>query len=70
MPSRFYAEFPERKVSGGKAPAVQSSGPDNKSAIRETEVGWPKPGPAPGVGFNRKTKWPVVKTAASKAGKD
>ncbi len=69
MTSRFYSTFPERKVTAGTA-TKESSGPDNKSAIRETEVGWPKPGPTPDVGFNRKTKWPVVKTAASKAGKD
>lgn len=70
MSSRFYSTFPERKIDAGGPVGSPGAGPDNKTPIRETEVGWPKAGPAPGVGFNRTTQWPVVKTAATKHGKD
>ena len=31
-------------------------------AKKDTVKAWPKPGSGDGVGFNRTTKWPVVKT--------
>jgi hypothetical protein len=71
MAGRWYSEFDQRKVGASGSSPAPKAGPDNKPKITETEVNWPgPPGAAPGVGFNRKTKWPVVKTRARKAGVD
>ena len=70
MASRYYTEFPERKVSP-PAPARSPGGTaDKPGAIQERTAPWPKPGPTWGSSFNRKTKAAVVKTRAAKHGVD
>jgi len=49
--------------SGGSSGGGRGSG-------GEKTANWPTPTPSPGVGFNRRTNWPVVKTRAKKAGID
>ena len=73
MANRYFSEFPEKKLPTGKkkvnSPTRGSSG-GGKGSGGEKTANWPTPTPSPGVGFNRRTNWPVVKTRAKKAGID
>lgn len=73
MSSRWYAEFPERKLSktsSAKGKRQEAGESPRPGRVEERTAKWPKPGPMPGVGFNRTTKMPVVKTRPAKGGVD
>lgn len=70
MASRYYSEFPERKVSAPSPVASREGVSAKPGAISERTAPWPKPGPTWGSSFNRKTNAAVVKTRAAKHGVD
>ena len=75
MASRYFSEFPEKRISkAGTPPPMGKGGTLGAEAagrkITERTAAWPSPGPTPGIGFNRKTRAHVVKTTAKRAGLD
>ena len=71
--NRHYSEFPEKKITekAAKGSSTPKGSRPTPKAITEKTAAWPTVGPTRrGGGFNRATKFPVVKTYASKQGVD
>ena len=71
MASRYYTVFRERKVSGARrrpSPGIPGATAAPSGPVTETTAAWPDVTPHGPADLNRATKWPVVKTAAKKAG--
>lgn len=68
MPNPFTAKI----TRGGLAPApgTPASSSQKVGAVKERTAAWPTPGPTWKTSFNVKTRVPVVKTRAKKAGID
>lgn len=70
MASRYFSAHKEKKIRAPKGPKPGLEGQTPSSApLSETTAAWPPcPGPCGMMPFNRGANWPVVKTAAKKAG--
>ncbi len=70
MASRYYTQFKQKKAGasgGGQKPGYEGTSPS--ASVSEKTANWPgAAGPVDSAGFNRKTKYPVVKTTAKKQG--
>jgi hypothetical protein len=66
--SRYWTQFSQRDTAAGPPPSARQGVAPRSGKTSGTEKAWPKPGPMKQVGFNRKTKVPVVKAYAAKGG--
>lgn len=70
MASGYHTPFRARK-SGKTGGVVRPGGPDGitpKAPAHEKTARWPSAGPEGPNPFNKRTRWPVVKTTAAKQG--
>lgn len=75
MASRYYSQFPERKLDenprygekDGKPKAGKKAAP---AALKDTEPGYENYGPERKYSLNRSTKWPIIKTVVEADGVD
>lgn len=68
MASRYFHEFPERKITGPAKSKSATRGPKPSTAMPERTANWPTAGAGKGAGYNRATKARVVKDTPKKAG--
>ncbi len=71
--NRHYSEFAEKAITekAAKGPSTPTGPSPTPKAITEKTAAWPTVGSTRrGGGFNRTTRFPVVKTHAAKQGVD
>lgn len=68
MPNAYTAKITRK--GGAPSPGTPGSASASAGPVKERTVAWPTPGPVWKTSFNVKTRVPVVKTRAKKAGID